>query len=107
MTSDAADSEGLTAALGDVTERTRQLVRAEVEAVRRELQRKLVANVPGLMLGGVASGAGICALATVGYGAVATAASFAAVRRLRRAPIPFPEETVAATRNGVAAAASS
>jgi hypothetical protein len=129
MTNDAPGAEGLAAALSDISERTRELIRAEIDTARGELQRKIVANVPALLLAAVASGAAVgaaassyrlgmqliermlpppyaAAAATVGFGAVACAASVASANRLRRAPMPFPGETLAATRDGAVAAAS-
>jgi hypothetical protein len=126
MTSDdPSATEGLAAALGDVTDRTRDLVRVEIDAIRREMREKALASLPAMSMLGLAAGAAIMAtassyrlslrllermlppapaatVAVAGYGGLATVAAIAGARRMRQAPIPFPAETASATRDGVA-----
>jgi hypothetical protein len=125
MTAPNNPEEGLADALGEVGERTRELVRAEVGAIRSETERKLRAAMPAVALLGLAGGCGLLAVAAsyrltlrlferlmapgpaaatamLGYGAVGAAAGLAGASRLRRGPVPFPTETLRRTSDGAA-----
>lgn len=114
--------------LGQLTDRSRELVRQEVQAARAEMVDKARAAAPGLALAGVAAAMGLAAaasayhlmlrvlekatspvtgpfLATAVSASAATGAAIAARRALRAAPPPVPSETAASTGRAVAEAA--
>ena len=116
MSEPESPREGVAEAITDLSEQTRNLVRTEVGAARREMWDKAKESAPGLGLAGVSLGLGMCAaasayrlslraleamtspgiaafLASAGYGGAAVFAGLAAARRLRDLPAPFPTDT--------------
>jgi hypothetical protein len=114
----SSPESGIAEALGKLSEETRLLVRAEIEAAEKEVVDKARDALPGVGLVAAASVLGVFAgasayrfaltvlekmmgrgsasfLAVIGFGVGSVAAANAGLQRLRQAPVPLPIETVA------------
>ncbi len=121
---------GIAEARGDLSEQTRVLVRAEIDAAQRETWVRARRTLPGVLLLGTAGVLGVFSaasaftlglrllekalpkasaalVATATSGAAAGVVTAAGVRRLRAAPVPFPVDTAMTTGRAAADVARS